>query len=184
MEPDKFRASRQAINRLCENLNLLIQENAVDASRECFEKAEQALAQLKPQAEGEIQKRSVKNLGMKINYLKTHVDKLKTGKSPGSRSATSVNPAVVWDEEKIQQLAPAFLSKVLLNMGDDTDADVCFGTTGKGIRPSYQIRFADKKTTAFSGNNHKPLAGTLPVGSSKLSSPFPHKVVKTILNNR
>ena len=106
----------------------------------------------------------------------------KPAKKPaGSRRKKEATPAIVWDEERLGQLPEAFLKKVFQNMGNDADATVCFGTTGKGIRPSYQVVFGDKKGTAFSGSGHNPLKKPLSKASKKISQPFSHGVIDSIL---
>ena len=134
MEPEKFRESRLAINQLCKNIDLLIEQKDLEASKEGFEEVSSKLDILKPQAEGEIQKRSVKNLGIKLKGLSIFIAKLKPKKKPAAKKAPKI--FISWDEERLGQLSPAFLKKVFMNMGNDTAATICFGTTGKGIRPS------------------------------------------------
>ena len=82
------------------------------------------------------------------------------------------------------QLSPAFLEKLFANMGNDADATVCFGTTGKGVRPGYQIEFANKDKTAFSGSGHKPLKKPGAKSSKKMSQPFSYQQIKTILGGK
>lgn len=181
MEPDKFRKSRQAINRMCDNIYSLIEEKDLEASKECHEEVSSKLEVLVPQAEGEIQERSVKNLGVKLSALSTHISKLKPKKGVARKSS---KPAIVWDEDLVGQLAPAFLKKVLANMGDDKTAKVCFGTTGKGIRPSYQIEFSDQKKTSFSGSSHSPAKKQLSAGANKVSDPFSRDIIESTLNKK
>lgn len=184
MEPDKFRESRHAINRLCERLALLIEENAVDASRECCQEAQGLLDSLLPQADGEIQERSVKNMGLKIKHLLSLINKLKVKKIPVSRVEKNEADLIEWDEDRIKLLSPVFLKKLSANMGNDTGASVCFDTTGKGVRPSYQIRFGNKETTTFSGSAHKPREKALANGSRKISRPFSCMAIDSALNAR
>jgi hypothetical protein len=107
---------------------------------------------------------------------------LKPKKRPAKRGGKKVEKiAIVWDEERVGQLSIAFLEKVFTNMGADKDATVCFGTTGKGIRPGYLIEFTDKDTTAFSGSGHRPLKNPPIAGKQKVSQPFPHKLIGSIL---
>jgi len=80
MEPDKFRESRQAINRQCENINLLIDQKDRETSQVCYQEAYTQVDILRPQAEGEIQERSVKNLGLKLKALSISIEKLKPKK--------------------------------------------------------------------------------------------------------
>jgi len=182
MEPNKFRESRQEINRLCENINLLIEQKALEASKERYQEVYTQLDILKPQAEGEIQERSVKNLSIKIKALSSYIDKLKPKKKPAIKSGKKgAKTAIIWDEERVGQLSTIFLKKLFMNMGDDTEAKVCFGTTGKGIRPSYQIEFSNQDITAFSGTGHKPLKKPLSTGTKKISQYFSHGVIDSIL---
>jgi len=184
MEPDKFRESRQAINRICKKLDLLIEQNAVEASRECCQEAQAQLDKLIPFEEGEVQERSVKNLGLKIKHLLSLLNKLKVKKvsSPGA-GKNNVIP-VEWDEDRIKLLSPAFLKKVSANMLNDSSASVCFDITGKGIRPSYQVRFGNQKTATFSGSAHKLKEKELSAGPYKTSRPFSYMAIDSALKNR
>ncbi len=185
MEPNKFRESRVAINRVCENINDLIAKKSLEESKAKYKKVNTLLDKLKPKAEGEIQKRSVKNLKMKIKALATQISKLKPKKSASKKNGgNGTSPAIVWDEKRVGQLSDVYLEKVFSNMENDTDASVCFGTTGKGIRPSYQIEFGNQDKTAFSGSGHSPLKKKMPSGTKKLSQPFSHDVIHSILNKK
>jgi hypothetical protein len=184
MEPDKFRESRQAINRLFENLNVLIEQNAVDASRECCQEAQTQLDRLIPLADNEVQERSVKNLGLKIKHLLSLINKIKVKKGSASGIEKIGVIPIEWDEDRIKQLSSVFLKKVSANMGNDLNASVCFDTTGKGVRPSYQIRFGNKDTTTFSGSAHKPREKALSGGSHKISRPFSCMAIDSALNAR
>ncbi|PIE61154.1 MAG: hypothetical protein CSA29_04870 [Desulfobacterales bacterium] len=180
MDPNKFRESRQAINRMCEHINGLIEKKAVDESRACFKEVNVELDALRPQAEGEIQERSVKNLGMKLNILAGKIAKLKEKKA--SRQNTSGGKQnIQWDEARIAALAPAFLTKLVANMADDKDSRVFFGTTGKGIRPNYRIEFGDGSVVGFTGSGHKPQDSLPAAGAGKLSEPFPFDVIQAAL---
>ncbi len=178
MEPDKFRESRQEINRMCKGVYALIDKKALEESKEGYEKIHERLDVLKPQAEGEIQKRSVKNLGLKLKNLSTLIRKLKP-KAGAARKAGK--PGVVWDEERLAQLATPFLEKIFQNMGTDEGAGVCLGTTGKGIRPNYHIQFSDNTITPFSGSNHKPSQKPDAGKTKNISAPFSREVIEKVL---
>ncbi|MBA3011770.1 MAG: hypothetical protein KKF12_01055 [Proteobacteria bacterium] len=184
MEPDKFRKSRQAINRLCKNVDNLIEEKSLEASKEIYEEAYAQWETLNPLAEGEIQERSVKNLSVKINGLSMRIGKLKPAKKPSTRGARKGPVGIVWDEERVGQLSPVFLKKLAANMAKDKGATVCFGTTGKGIRPNYQIQFSNGDLTVFTGSGHKPLDKPLSAGAKKISKPFSHEVVTSHLGKK
>lgn len=185
MEPDKFRKSRQAINRLCKDIDQLIEQKELEPSKEGFEEVSSRLDILRPQAEGEIQKRSVKNLGIKLKGLSTHIAKLKPKKRPASKTGPKKPKVLIeWDEKRLAQLSKPFLKKVFHNMGDDKNASVCFGTTGKGIRPSYEIRFANQETTVFTGSGHKPREKSLSKGAKNISQPFSQAVIDSILREK
>ncbi|MFO7913758.1 MAG: hypothetical protein R6V15_16510 [Desulfotignum sp.] len=181
MEPDKFRESRQEINRMCRNVYALIDKKALEESKEGYEKVHERLDILKPQAEGEIQKRSVKNLGLKLKNLSTLIRKLKP-KAAASRKAGK--PGIVWDEERLGELATPFLEKVFQNMGTDEASTVCLGTTGKGIRPNYQIQFSDKTTISFSGSSHKPSKKPDATKTKNISLPFSRAVIENVLGQK
>jgi hypothetical protein len=177
MEPDKFRESRQEINRMCKNVHALIDQKALEESKQGYEKVNEQLKILKPQAEGEIQKRSVKNLGIKLKNLSTLIHKLKP--KPGARKAGKTG--IVWDEARLAELNPVFLEKILHNIGTDENATVCLGTTGKGIRPNYQIHFSDKTLTAYSGASHKPNQKPGADHTKNVSPPFSRAIIETAL---
>lgn len=184
MEPNKFRESRQAINRLCKNIDSLIEEKSLEASKEIYEEVYAKWETLNPLAEGEIQERSVKNLSVKINGLSMRIAKLKPAKKPKKRGEKKGPTGIVWDEERVGQLSPAFLKKLLANMAKDAGAAVCFGTTGKGIRPNYQIQFSDETIIVFTGSGHKPLDKPLSAGAKKISQPFSYEVINTAFNKK
>jgi len=184
MEPNKFRESRQAINRMCVKLDEFIEDKAIEESKAYFEEVIGELDVLRPEAEGEIQERSVKNLGMKLNALSGKISKLKAKRTSTRRSSGGGKPMIVWDEERVGQLATPFLEKVYTNMDGDTESKVFFGTTGKGIRPNYRIQFNDSQITGFTGSGHKPQDPLPASGANNLSDPFAFPVIKTLLENK
>lgn len=184
MEPNKFRESRQAINRKCESIDQLIEDKAVEESKVGFEEVNGALDLLRPQAEGEIQERSVKNLGMKLNALASRISKLKAKRTSTRRSSGGGKSLIVWDEERVAQLAIPFLEKLYANMDGDSESTVLLGTTGKGIRPNYRIKFADGGVTGFTGSGHKPQDPLPTTGANNLSDPFAFQVIKSILEDK
>ncbi len=184
MEPNKFRESRQAINRLCKNIDNLIEEKSLEGSKEIYEEVYAKWETLNPQAEGEIQERSVKNLSVKINGLSMRIAKLKPAKKPKIKGERKGPTGIVWDEERVGQLSPAFLKKLLTNMAKDADAAVCFGTTGKGIRPNYQVHYSNKEVIVFTGSGHKPLDKPISAGAKKISQPFSFEVIASALNKK
>jgi len=185
MEPDKFRESRQAINRLCKGIDLLIEQKDLEASNEGFVEVKSKLDILTPLAEGEIQERSVRNLSIKLKGLTILIAKLKPKKKKIRKNLNQETKiAIVWDKERLSQLSPIFLEKVHKNIGDDKDAMISFGTTGKGIRPSYQIEYGNQETKAFTGSGHKPQAKSLSPDSKNISPPFPREVIDSILHGK
>jgi hypothetical protein len=184
MDPNKFRESRQAINRLCKSADTLIEEKSLEGSKEIHEEAYAKWEILNPQAEGEIQERSVKNLSVKINGLSMRIAKLKPAKKPSVRGAKKGPTGIVWDEDRVGQLSAAFLKKLHTNMAKDAGATVCFGTTGKGIRPNYQVLFSSEDVIVFTGSGHKPLDKPLSGGTKKVSEPFSYEVVDLALSKK
>lgn len=182
MEPNEFRESRISINRLFEQMDQLIENKEADESRVFFDKAFGELDELTPKASGEIQERSVKNLAMKLKGMDERISKLKT-KGSSSSSGSRVKNNIEWDIDRVAQLSKTFLGKVLGNMAGDSESKVLFGTTGKGIRPNYQIKFQDGQMASFTGSGHKPKAGASGQGAKNLSSPFPFQEIDAVLNN-
>lgn len=185
MDPNQFRESRQAINRLCDNIDQLIEAKSMEDSKECLEEVHVKLDTLRPHAEGEIQLRSVKNLGMKLNGLAFRISKLKPKKTPARKRGPATPKIVIqWDEERVEQLSLPFLKKVYANMGGDADAKVFFGTTGKGIRPNYRVEFTDDRVLGFTGSGHKPQETPPASGAKNLSDPFSYEVICEILQKK
>jgi hypothetical protein len=182
MEPTKFRESRLAINRLCDQMDQLIEQKEVDESRACFDQAFGELDELRPKASGDIQERSVKNLAMKLKGMEVRIAKLKTKGTASSGSGSRVKNNIEWDLDRVAQLSENFLDKVLQNMAGDSESKVMFGTTGKGIRPNYQIRFKDDQIASFTGSGHKPKAGPKGQAAKNLSSPFSFQEISDLLN--
>lgn len=182
MDPNQFREARLEINRLFNEIEQCIEKKAAQPSKEIHEKASDLLDELSPQAEGEIQERSVKNLGMKMNMLQGQIKKLKPKKSSAAR--TSSEPIEPWDEDRVSQLSESYLDKVLGNMGDDLKAGVCFRMTGKGVRPSYQIEYSDDNKKAFSGSGHKGLKRALPDDPNTISQLFSRQVLESIVKGK
>ena len=181
MEPSKFRESRLSINRLCEQMDQLIENKEVDESRACFDQAFGELDELTPKASGDIQERSVKNLAMKLKGMKSRISKLKTKGSAASGSGSRVKNNIEWDIDRVAQLSKPFLEKVLTNMAKDTESKVLFGTTGKGIRPNYQIEYKDGRIAAFTGSGHKPKEIKPGQGAKNLSDPFAFQDIEAVV---
>ena len=184
MEPNKFRESRLSINRLYDKIDQLIEEKAVEESKSRFEKVSADLDALRPEAEGDIQKRSVKNLAIRLNHLDTRIQKLKTKRTTSSKTGGGGKAAIEWDEDRIAQLAVTYLEKVYANMKGDQEAQVMLGTTGKGIRPNYRIQYSDGQVSGFTGSGHKPQKDLPAAGQKNLSDPFPGTVIKSILDEK
>ena len=183
MEPNKFRESRISINRMYDKIDELIEAKAFEESQNKFEKVSADLEALRPEAEGEIQERSVKNLGMRLNYLDTQIRKLKTKRTATSRKGSGKS-SITWDVERVAQLAKSYLQKVVSNMQGDAEAVVKLGTTGKGIRPNYRIEYSDGRVLGFTGSGHKPQKEVPTAAGKNLSDPFPSQVITAILEGK
>ncbi|MCP4024054.1 MAG: hypothetical protein GY729_19590 [Desulfobacteraceae bacterium] len=185
MEPNLFRKSRESINALCENIDSLIQDKAVDEAKKIFRRVTSKLENLRPHAEGIIQNRSVENLTFKLKYLSSQILKIKPlKKKKKAKSKVKKIPDLIWDKEKINTLKNTFLKKALLNMNDDTDSVIRFGTSGKGIRPNYQITFSNDETFVFSGSSHKTVKREPSFDNKKVSDPFDYKLIETIAGEK
>lgn len=178
MDPDQFREVRVKISQLYDNVMILAEENDAQASKDKLSQAIVLLDGLTPQAEGDIQERSVKNLGMKYNALSGLIDKIKVTKKAVPESY------IDWNEEHLLSLSGNYLSKVIANMGSDKISQVCFNTKGNGIRASYQIDFGNGKCPAFSGSSHKQLKRTLLDSGQKISQPFSLSDLESIIKKK
>lgn len=183
MDPNKFRESRLSINKKYDKIDELIEAKAFEESMNNFEKVSADLESLRPEAEGEIQKRSVKNLGMRLNHLDKQISKLKT-KRTGTAKKGGAKSSIVWDEERVAQLAKSYLEKLVSNMQGDANALVKLGTTGKGIRPNYRIEYTDGRVQGFTGSGHKPQKEQPKSDGKNLSNAFPCQVVTAILEEK
>lgn len=183
MEPNQFRETRQKITKLCDDIILYVDKKDVDASKDALEKADELLAALTPEAAGEIQERSVKNLGLKIKVAKTLAKKIKPGKSSQKKSRQSVpKETIEWTTDRLETLSENYLARVLANMASGNESKVRFCAIGKGVRPSYQVEPDDRDAIPFSGSGHKPLKRRL--GDNKLSPPFSRSVIESILERK
>lgn len=179
MNPDKFREARIKINELWKSIAILAGENNAEEAKKEFSRAGVLIDKLTPKAEGEIQERSVKNLGIRLKTISVLIDKIK---APKKKAAPLV--LIDWNEERLSSLPANYLSKVLANMGIGEDSQVCFSAIGKGIKSSYQIDFGNGESSAFSGSSHKPLKKNLPTGTKKVSEPFSFSIIKSMFDKK
>lgn len=179
MDPDQFREIRLEINKLNEDIKISAEKKNQMAAFETLDKASTLLETLNEKAEGEIQSRSVKNLKIKLKYASALIEKIKTTPKKSASIET-----ISWDEERLAKLSGSFLAKLFDNMDSDTESQVCLSTTGKGVKPSYQIDFGNGNISAFSGSNHKKLKRKLPKTPGRTSPPFSFSNIKTILDNK
>lgn len=89
---------------------------------------------------------------------------------------------IVWNKEKLLQLGNEFLEQVLINMKDDNESVVCFGRTGIGIEPNYQITYSDESSETFRGRNHKHHERKSFDGK-RISEPFSHDYIINLVQN-
>lgn len=182
MDPDQFREIRIRINKLDEDINKSAEKKNEADAIEKLAQASTLLEKLGAEAAGEIQLRSTKNLESKLKSATTLIEKLKTSKTASKKSVSLEK--IIWDDERLSHLSNAFLTKLLGNMSVNTNSQVCFSTTGKGIKPSYQIDFGNGEIFAFSGSNHKKLKKRLPKNQDKISSAFSLSEIKNISDNK
>lgn len=181
MDPDQFREIRLKINRLDEDISMSVEKKNEAAAIEKLAQASTLLEKLEAETAGEIQTRSVKNLESKLESASILIGKIKISKTV-SKKFVSLEK-IVWDEERLSHLSNTFLTRLLDNMKANTNSQVCFSTTGKGIKPSYQIDFENGEIFAFSGSNHKKLKRKLPENPEKTSPLFSFSKIKNISDN-
>lgn len=186
MNPDEFRKIRLEINKLCDEVEILSEKHDADACNKKIDRAGVCVETLTEQAEGEIQERSVKNLKYRIKYatLLTSKIKIKPGKAAGASKISHSTPSIVWDENRLSSLSDNYLMKLLDNMASHEHSNVCFSTTGKGVKPSYQIDFGENQISAYSGSSHKKLKRNLPNGVNKISKPFSLQTIQSIIKGK
>lgn len=184
MDPDQFRKNRVKINQLCEAVQTCADASDAEAAKKKLSQAETTLEELTPQAEGEIQERSVKNLGIKINAAIGIIAKIKPPKRPRRAKAVAPGEIIEWTEKRLSSLSETYLSNVFENMKSDETSQVCFSTSGKGVRSSYQVSFEKGSSISFSGSSHKPLKRKLPTSAQKISKPFSLSTIKSIVDGK
>ena len=182
MDPDQFRETRLKINGLNEAIRISAENKDKKTADTKFTQATDLLEELGTQAEGEIQQRSVQNLKNKLKFSSGLIEKIKTAKK--TSSASGAFEKIIWDEERLSHLSGPFLSKLFENMGTNPDAQVCLSTSGKGIKPSYQVEFGNGETIAFSGSTHKKLKRKLSRDPDKTSPPFSVSTIREILDKQ
>lgn len=178
MKPEEFREARLKINGLCKQVEKAADQKDPESAQELLEQAKTKLETLFPQAEGEIQERSVRNLKLKIKNAKLISEKIKAPKSGGKGKTTEY---VNWDEDAVAGLSGLFLEKLLTNMGSNPETTVCFSKTGKGVKPSYQVYPPGNDPIPFSGSSHKPLKRRLPETQEKISPAFSRAFIQSVL---
>lgn len=77
-----------------------------------------------------------------------------------------------WDIDKLATLGRFFLKKVKNHMRNNENATVCFGETGKGIQPNYEIKFASGTVLTINGASHNKFSNTDKFNSDKISQIF------------
>lgn len=82
----------------------------------------------------------------------------------------------------IDTLDPLFLLNVLNNLGDDDVAVVRFGTTGKGLRPNYEIDHGNGESYCFKGANHASLPSSETFDKKLLSAPISQKELEHLID--
>ena len=184
MDPDNFRKRRIEIKRLCEEIAILSEENDADSSNKKITLARSLLEELADQADGEIQKRSVENLGTKIKVSSLLIDKIKPAGRSKKTTKTVSSADIDWDQDRLRFLSVNFLLKLIENMGSDAESRVCLSTKGKGVKPSYQIDFGKGRLVNFSGSAHKPLKGKLSGSQTAISKPFTLTEIRSILEEK
>jgi dsDNA-binding SOS-regulon protein len=185
MEPNQFRETRLKINQLCDDVELFADKSDADASKDALEKANELLTALTPEAAGEIQERSVRNLGLKIKVAKTLIKKIKPKKAASRKTGPAVPKEYIdWTVDRLETLSANYLSRVFANMDSSNETGVYFSAVGKGVRPSYQIELKDGTKTAYSGSGHKPLKRNLPDNGKEISPSFSRSTIESILEQK
>ena len=98
MEPNEFRKSRKAIQRMCDKIDMLIKKKSVSESKSNFKKVSAKLDSLTPEAKGEIQKRSVKNLAVRLRQLAPRISKLKPRRTATRKQGS--NADIICDQSE------------------------------------------------------------------------------------
>jgi hypothetical protein len=75
-----------------------------------------------------------------------------------------------------------YFRRVLSNMGKPSDGNrVRFGLTGDGVRPNYQIEFANEGPVAYASINHKRDASVVTYDDAELGRARTYEEVQTLL---
>jgi hypothetical protein len=98
MDPRIFRVARERIERLCENLEVLISKRAVSETEAGFSTAEALMRDLRKSAEGEIQKRSVGNLNLWLWSLSERIDEILSKREAGKTGEGNIAFKCTWND--------------------------------------------------------------------------------------
>ena len=83
-----------------------------------------------------------------------------------------------WTDDNLHTLGKVFLWKVLDNLRDNEGTTVRFGQTGEGIKPNYEITFANGRVWVLNGASHDTFPDTSTFDPQRVSTPFTRDQVK------
>jgi len=98
MDPNLFRKSRERIERICEKLDILIEEKAVREANESLQSAQDLIQGLSKHAQGEIQQRSVRNLRDRAKILSENIDTILSKREAGKQGDGNVAFKCNWND--------------------------------------------------------------------------------------
>ena len=98
MDPKLFRESREKIEQICESIDALIKKKAARESAEKLQTAQDLLKDLSELAQGEIQKRSVRNLEIQIGIVSEDIDNILSRREAGKKKDGNVAIKCNWND--------------------------------------------------------------------------------------
>lgn len=99
MDPEQFRESREKIEQICQDIDVLIKKKAVREIAEKLQCAQDLLKSLSKLAQGDVQKRSVTNLGVSIRILSEKIDKILSKRDAGKKGDGNIALKCNWNDK-------------------------------------------------------------------------------------
>ena len=98
MEAGLFKMTREEVEDICRDLEGVISKNAVRETEAKFEAAENLMRELRKEAEGEVQERSVWNMDQSLEVLRMKVDRILDRRDAGKKGDGNVALKCTWND--------------------------------------------------------------------------------------
>ena len=90
---------------------------------------------------------------------------------------------IEWNEVNLSTLGKVFLRNVIDHMRGRAESTVCFGETGEGIAPNYQVTFPNGVVRTIRGLSHEAFEQADSFNEGRISRPFSLAEVQAAYDN-